>query len=443
LFDFSPGQNRAIERIEQAGEGEFIFVTGKAGTGKSTVLRWIRGKYPCIVLAPTGLAAVNVGGQTIHSFFRFKTGGLSRSDAKPLAADRALAVRKARFIIVDEISMVRADLLDAVDASLRKTLGVNRPFGGKTIVAIGDMWQLEPVVTNDERERFVGMPYKSPFWFDARVFNHDGPLFDEETRVETYELADVFRQVGNPAFVDALNAVRTGDPAGLFYINARAGIEAEGMPVRITFGNRRADDVNAVELDRIEGLGEVFHAEVTGEFEMKNPPAPITLELKIGARVMVTRNTFDYRGEQSVVNGDVGTVTGFYEVGPQVLLDDGRHVILDRAEWEAKTQTYDTTTDTIGERVSGTMRQYPLRLAWAITAHKSQGATMDNVQLELEMPAFSHGQLYVALSRVRTFEGLHLRRKLTPKDIVVNPRVVEFFGAPAARESLFDMEALA
>lgn len=441
MFEFSKGQQRAMDRIAESGEGEFIFVTGKAGTGKSTILREIRKNYPCIVLAPTGLAAVNVSGQTIHSFFKFKVGGLSRSDARRLDYSREKAVQKARFIIIDEISMVRADLLDAVDASLRKSLGVNRPFGGKTIVAIGDMWQLEPVVTDDERPRFAGSPYKSPFWFDAKVFNHGGPLFDEETRVETQELTDVFRQNAGP-FVDALNAIRVGDPAGLFYVNTRAG-QRDPDAVRITFGNRRADTVNAAELDKLDSELHTFEAEVDGEFDMRNMTVPRLLELKIGARVMVTRNTMDYRGEHSVVNGDVGTVTGFYDVGPQVLLDDGRHVILDRAEWESKTQTYDMDTDSISDRVSGVMRQYPLRLAWAITAHKAQGATMDRVQLELEMPAFSHGQLYVALSRVRTFEGLHLGRRLEARDIVVNPRVVEFFGAPSHRHELRNMEAFA
>lgn len=439
MFDFSPGQQRAIEHIERAGEGEFVFVTGKAGTGKSTILREIRKRHKCITLAPTGLAAVNVGGQTIHSFFRFKTGGLSRSDGKALEYTKERAVKAARFIVIDEISMVRADLLDAMDASLRKTLGKNRPFGGKTIVAIGDMWQLEPVVTENERDRFNGSTYKSPFWFDAKVFNHGGPLFEEETRVETHELIDVFRQNAGP-FVDALNAIRVGDPAGLFYVNTRAGESCEEA-VRITFGNRRADDVNARELEKIESERHVFEAEIEGDFDPKSSIVPKLLELKIGARVMVTRNGFDYRGEIPVVNGDVGTISGFYDVGPQVALDDGRTVILDRAEWESKTQTYNPEDDSIGERISGTMKQYPLRLAWAITAHKAQGATMDRAQLELEMPAFSHGQLYVALSRVRTFEGLYLRRRLTAKDIVVNPRVVEMSGAPSHAHDLRNMEA--
>ena len=212
MFKLSPSQSFALERLQSAAgsdQGQFLFVTGKAGTGKSTVLRKLRETVNCITVAPTGLAAINVGGETIHRFFGLSIGPMTKSRVRMMNDPRI--IEHAQLIVIDEISMVRADTLDAINWVCQKTMDNTLPFGGKTIVAFGDMWQLEPVVTTED-ETFIRDRYASPFWFDAHVFGHKGGLFEDTTvEIETLELTDVFRQIGNPEFIDALNAIRSGD----------------------------------------------------------------------------------------------------------------------------------------------------------------------------------------------------------------------------------------
>lgn len=449
-MNYSPSQIRAMNRALDL--PPFLFITGKAGSGKSTILREIRKRLDVIVLAPTGLAAVNVGGQTIHSFIGkrpgppFTKGMISAADTM-----KTRLIRECDCIAIDEISMVRADLLDALNWFLQKTLGNSEPFGGKPIMAIGDMWQLEPVVTGKDAGTFGIKPrvkqdhelpkrYLSPFWFDASVFAHTPALIDDGGRldVETLELTEVFRQ-SDPMFIDALNAVRVGDPSGLFLINARALVQAEGETTALTFTNKRANVTNQDRIDALEGDAWIYHADIDGDWpESENTPAPAILTLKPGALVMFTRND-KFLG---VVNGDVAEVIDVGQTRPKVRLKSGEEVWVDKCEWESNEYVYDLEADEITTSVRGTFRQFPLKLAWAATVHKSQGQTLDNVTLTLEQKAFAHGQLYVALSRVRTYEGLFLRRKLTAADIVVHPRIVEFFGRPEA-PALFNEEALA
>ena len=323
--------------------------------------------------------------------------------------------------------MVRADLLDAINWTLQKTLGNDLPFGGITIVALGDMWQLEPVVKDEEKDMFGSgktATYRSHFWFDAKCLAVTGSLFGEEqVKVETHELKEIFRQK-NPAFIDALNEIRVGDSHGMFYMNERAKGAPPKNCVNLAFTNKKAETGNQEQLDQIAGESTVFEASMEGEPD-KDYPAHVKLELKVGARVMITKNGVASDGG-NVVNGDCGEITRLTG-GVWVYLDSGREIRLDRAEWVTSEYGIDIEKDAVTEVEKGKFIQYPLKLGWWITVHKSQGQTLDRVNLSLERRAFSHGQLYVALSRVRTFEGLHLARKLTPSDICVNERVAELF----------------
>ena len=443
----SDGQRAALAAVLAAArsdEPRFLFVTGRAGTGKSTVLREMRDRLKVVVVAPTGLAAVNVGGETAHKFFGLRTGALTRSATRP--SQREDVIRRADVIALDEISMVRADMLDAISWTLQKTLRSDLPFGGKTVVAFGDMMQLEPVVDDSWQQlqdnRVAEQRYRSPFWFDAKVLQTSAQarLIEGEPAiaVETHELREVFRQVGQPEFLDALNLVREGDARGLDHLNRRAGAPAPvgDAPVALTFGNRQADLINARRLNALATETRTFHAEIEGEAPAeRDVPVSGELTLRVGAQVMVCRNVYDGDG-RLVSNGAVGEVVGFGGDGPVVALRDGRTIVVGPAKWPKNGYVYDAGDDDLREELLGAFTQIPLKLAWAVTVHKSQGQTLDSAILELEMRAFAHGQLYVALSRVRRFEGLFLRRRLTPHDILVAPRVREFLGltssAPAA-----------
>ncbi len=451
-FAFSDDQQNAIDRILSAQPGEFLFVTGNAGAGKSTIIHHLRKQKAAIIVAPTGLAAINAGGETIHRFFGFRMGPLGRGDAPRLTGSKESVVRHADLIIIDEISMVRADIMDAVNASLQKTMGNRLPFGGKTIVAVGDMWQLEPVVPTSPGKdggksvaEWIIDRYDSPFWFDAHVFRGQKNTLvgaDELGKVVTLNLTHIFRQ-SDPEFIEALNLIRVGDPAGLFLVNTRVKAP-EGEVIHLTLTNEAADSTNARRLAELDGEAKTYTAQVTGDWserDLKDVASPAELHLKVGARVMFTRNS-RIEGYASVVNGDIGTVTRLTESGPVVAIDRGEEILVQPAKWERKRYGFDTEKDTIVEVVDGEFQQYPLKLAWAVTTHKSQGQTLDAAMLELERRSFAHGQLYVALSRVRSMDGLYLRRKLTSRDIEIAPRIREFCG-PAALTPQFSMEALA
>ncbi len=440
----SASQTRAIEMIERAIERRepgFIFVTGKAGTGKSTVLRAIRAKRKLIVCAPTGLAAVNVRGETLHRTFGLRVGPQSRSKTRNLGDDAADLLDAADAVVIDEISMVRADMLDAANWTLQKTLGRPTPFGGKLIVCFGDMCQLEPVVSQEESD-IITERYSSPFWFDAKVFSHSADLFGEEQErldLVTAELTDVFRQ-SDEEFINALNLIRLGDPAGLNYINSRAGARppVTDPPIALTLTNKEAAIINGERLGRLTTERKTYDATISGDFGEQHPTEN-ELVLAIGAQVMLIRNGQSTSGDR-LTNGEIGEVVGFEQEGPRVLFRSGVETVVGRALWERITYAKDDKDEIVEEPV-GKFEQIPLRLAWAITVHKSQGQTLDSALLEMEMQARTHGQLYVALSRVRSMEGLYLRRRLTPKDLSFNRRVREFLSlqsAPAEPERTFD-----
>ena len=423
----SRDQRKAIIACASAaGEtGKFVFVTGKAGSGKSTVLRALRDSMKIVVAAPTGIAAINVGGITCHRLFNLKI-GLSDPQHNPPAKE---FVEDAEAIVIDEISMVRADALDAIDTSLRKRMNCVKPFGGKTVLAFGDLWQLPPVAKHKEWQHRVA-DYPSPFFFDAKVFRggQEGLGFDvtPPAQIQTIELTQVFRQIGDPAFIDALNLIRVGDPAGLAYINTRAGIRpsAADMPVTIVMTNQRADEINEARLATLATESRVYEAEINGDFGEDYPVAS-ALNLKIGAQVMFARNFICEHTMEQVMNGMVGEVVGFGDYGPFVRLANGVEVQAVPQKWEKR--TYEKGEAGLDEKIVGVFEQVALKLAWAISTHKIQGQTLESAFIEIEQQSRTHGQTYVALSRVKSMDGLFLRRPLTRSDIHIDPAVRTFF----------------
>ncbi len=413
----SQEQHAVLHRLETAMPGAFVFVTGEAGTGKSTLLReFVTGtRLRTVVLAPTGLAAIQVGGQTVHSFFNFPLGPLAQDpDAIPQfrsgGAKRRL-IERLDCLVLDEVSMVRADVLDAIDYSLRRNRERDEAFGGCRVVAFGDVWQLEPVVQGGADAEMIQDRFASPFFFDAEVVRRTG--------LHVEHLATVHRQ-SDPHLLFALNKLRRGDASELSVFNDRVGaaIEGEGT-VTLTATNARADAINAQRLAALPGPGQLFKGEVEGSFG-EAFPADRLLRLKVGAQVMFVKNGKEW------ANGTIGRVEGVEEGEVRVALAGGEVVTVGVEKWEKTRYTWDGAASRIGKEVVGSYVQLPLRLAWAVTVHKSQGLTLDRVVVEMDRRAFAHGQVYVALSRCRSLEGLSLVRRIDPSDLVVNPRVGEF-----------------
>lgn len=429
----SAEQQSTLMKVLSSPEGTFHGLTGRAGAGKSTVLNHLRRSVQTIVVAPTGLAAINVGGQSIHSFFSLPIGPLTRSKVNGIGGSqwadaKKRAIENCDLIAIDERSMVRADLMDGINWCLQKTLRSNKPFGGKKILAIGDDYQLEPVVAGDGERDFIGHNYKSPFWFDAKAFNPDQDTLEETAaaQITQHNLREVFRQ-SDPEFIAALNQIRLGDTAGLEYLNQRVGIPPSPGSVALCYTNKTADHVNEARMEALACEARHFAATITGDFG-KDMPAPQDLTLKVGAQVMVTRNIMtDVDG--LIANGSVGVLVGFWRGQPIVELRDGRVIVMAQQTWEKIGYTFDAKENKLDSEVKGSFSQYPIKLAWAVTVHKSQGQTLDAAVLELDGRTFAHGQLYVGLSRVRGVDGLFLRRLLTEKDLVINPRVGEWMAA--------------
>lgn len=393
------------------GDGH-LFVTGRAGTGKSTLLRALRDIITddLVVLAPTGLAAVNVGGQTIHSFFGFPPRLIRDQDIRRSRNGRLM--RRLSLLVIDEVSMVRSDLMWAIDRSLRVNRGRARePFGGVRLILFGDLHQLPPVVQEPEVAHHLEEEHGGPFFFSV-------PALREGAGTSLIELSQVFRQ-SDPALLETLNKIRDGDvgEGDLALLNTRVHpirTLGEGDPyVILTPTNAAAQRINMAYLSALPGPVRQFEAGITGEFSAAAHPTDTVLALKTGAKVILLRNDPDRRW----VNGTIARVSRLTE--RQVFVEvDGREHEIEQVSWESRRYAFDQAAEKVVETVAGTFKQFPVRLAWALTIHKSQGLTLDKVYIDLGRGTFAHGQTYVALSRCRTLEGLALARTLRPSDVL-------------------------
>lgn len=420
-----------------------VFMTGKAGTGKSTFLKYLtkntRKKY--VVLAPTGIAAVNVGGQTLHSFFHLPFKPLMPDDPE-FARDRLSKrmkyskqfiklLRNLDLIIIDEISMVRADVIDFIDKLLRHFCGNDRlPFAGKQLLMVGDIFQLEPVVTTQARE-ILRNAYSGFFFFSARVFS--------EMELVPIELRKVYRQ-SDSEFISMLDRVRAGRPdhADLATINARVNPDAaasartgNSKALTMTIATRReiVDFINESHLAELKSRPVTFEAEVKDDFPESSFPTDRLLTLKIGAQVVFIRNDMDKRW----VNGTLGIVHDISAAELRIRLENGDIHTIEPEIWGNVEYRYNEKDHSVTENLKGSFRQYPVKLAWALTIHKSQGLTFSNIIIDVGQGAFTGGQSYVALSRCTSLEGITLASPMRESDIYVNPLVLNFareFNSP-------------
>lgn len=409
----------AVERYLADGDGH-LFVTGRAGTGKSTLLRALRDAYgsDMVVLASTGLAAINAGGQTIHSFFGFPPRLIQEGDIRRSRNGRVM--RKLTFIVIDEVSMVRSDLMAAIDLSLRLNRGRPREaFGGARLILFGDLHQLPPVVSDGDIATHLYDRFGGPFFFTV-------PALQEGAGTSVLELTDVFRQT-DADLIAVLNAIREGDVRedDLDLINTRVSpirTLAEGEPyVILTPTNAAAKRINTAYLNALPSAPVRFTAGISGDFNPSAHPADPALELKPGAKVMLLRND----AERRWVNGTIARISRLTERQVWITLD-GREYEVEPVAWEHRRYAYDQDKEKIVEQVAGTFTQFPLGLAWALTVHKAQGLTLDRVYIDLGRGTFAHGQAYVALSRCRTLDGLALARPLTGKDILFDSSVLGY-----------------
>ncbi len=408
-----------------------IFITGRAGTGKSTLLQLFRSttRKKIAVLAPTGVAALNVQGQTIHSFFGFPPRIITPSEAgrKVTRKDLQRLYRNLEVLVIDEISMVRADVLDGMDRFLRVNRENIQPFGGVQVVLFGDLFQLPPVVTRDPVEQSLFHDYyQTPYFFSAHVCQ------EPDFQLDMLELRKVYRQESRH-FLRLLEAIRINelDRDDLDDLNERRVLNFQATEGYITLcaRNATADNINRKELSQLTTPEYEFLADIKGTFDPALYPTEAALRLRKGAQVMFVKN--DPLGERQYVNGTIGKVVAldFETIIVEVEEADGkkRRIEVPLLEWEILRYKSGPTGAIEAESI-GSFRQYPLRLAWAITIHKSQGKTFDRVLLDLGGGAFEHGQLYVALSRCRTLEGIVLRQLIRPQDVITDERVVDFYG---------------
>jgi ATP-dependent exoDNAse (exonuclease V) alpha subunit len=410
-----------------------LFLTGKAGTGKSTFLRYIakNTKKKHVILAPTGISAINVGGSTLHSFFRLPFHPLLPNDSRYSIRNirktlkynsvHSKLLQEIELIIIDEISMVRADIIDFIDKVLRiYCRNMREPFGGKQLLLIGDIYQLEPVL-KEEDWRLLQPYYASAYFFSATVF--------QQMQLVSIELHKVYRQTDN-TFIGILDRIRNSSAQSddLKALNARVGsqLNMHNSQLAVTLASRRdtVDYINEQQLNKLDGQSSIFRGKIRGDFPESSLPTPIELEVKPGAQVIFIKNDKDKRW----VNGTLGVVDCIDEEAGiiSVINEEGVEYDVEREIWENVRYTYNEKEQKIEEEQLGVYQQFPLRLAWAITIHKSQGLTFKQVNIDLSGGVFAGGQTYVALSRCTSLEGITLQEPIKQSDIFVRAEVLNF-----------------
>jgi ATP-dependent DNA helicase PIF1 len=407
-----------LEVIEKMEDGENLFITGNAGTGKSTLLKYFlkHTKQKVVVLAPTGVAAMNVGGSTIHSFFKFGFGFQGLATVRKLRDAKGL--RSLNTIVIDEISMVRADIFDMIDKTLRASTGVREPFGGVQIILMGDIFQLPPVVRNEEVELFKE-GYGGYYFFNAPCF--------KKGDFSTINLETIFRQKDRN-FIDILQGIRSKNLTMQHFnlLNTRTSSILPGIhddTIVLTTTNAAADSINLRNLTQLRSKEVTYKGKVTGLFRENDLPTPANLQLKIGSRVMFVKN--DQSDEKEWVNGTLGEIIDLTSTSIKVKTNQGV-VLVTQDLWEEKKYSYNDSKNEWEQETIGSYAQFPLKLAWAITIHKSQGQTFERMYIDLGSRAFAHGQTYVALSRCKTLEGITLKRPLRYEDIIIDQEVLSF-----------------
>lgn len=411
-----------------------LFLTGKAGTGKSTFLHYIaqttKKKY--VILAPTGIAAINVGGATLHSFFKLPFHPLLPNDRRystqqlrntlKYNSEKIKLIRELELIIIDEISMVRADIIDFIDKILRVySHNMRIPFGGKQLLLVGDVYQLEPVL-KEEDWQLLQPYYPSKFFFDAHVFR--------TFQLVCIELQKVYRQ-RDDKFINILDHIRTSTVTNtdLSLLNQQVGqhqpMDAHQLSITLSTRRDTVDYINSLHLSKLPGDATILHGSIDGEYPENNLPTPIELEVKTGAQILFIKNDREKRW----VNGTLGTIIG---IGDEedgkiyVRTEQGEDVDVEQEVWNNVRYTYNQKEQKVEEEILGSFQQFPLRLAWAITIHKSQGLTFNQVKIDLSGGVFAGGQTYVALSRCRSLKGIALQEPIKREDIYVNQEVVKF-----------------
>lgn len=412
-------QQKIFDIIES--ENNHVFITGKAGTGKSSLLQYFKykSKKRLVVVAPTGVAALNVGGQTIHSLFRIPPEFISQEKLKRHRINQktAFLLRNIDAVVVDEISMVRADVMDAIDHILRTARDNDLPFGGAQLIMFGDLYQLSPIVDDPELHKYFIHNHGGHYFFNAHVWKN-APM-------DKYELMHIFRQK-EASFKDILNGIRHKSISNelLAELNKRVDCQApEKGTIMLATTNHTVNQINSLKLSQLSDKVFTYQAIISGELDKAAFPTEEFLHLKKGAQVMFLKNDKDK--SKRWVNGTLGVIESLSETEIYVNIDGFVYPVIQET-WNKIRYSYNAYERKVEEEIVSSFTQFPLRLAWAITVHKSQGQTYGSVIVDMGEGAFAHGQTYVALSRCQNFEGLYLKRKIVFDDIIIDPPVVEF-----------------